>query len=170
MICIHVYTMFKYVDVFVVAELKRLLEDPTSVTVAPFTPRVWTRWFFPGTLGVLPLPGCQCPAVWHDIFRFGDPERNLHLPLESWEATPNPYLSANQFISMNRTKLQVLVQIYNMGIWRTWLIDMKVCSVQMCVPSRVSLFKFTTCHTQPKELTIVRIHTGNFSWEVSSNY
>ena len=35
-------------------------------------------------LGVAPLTGCQWPPGWHYIFRIGDPNLNLHLPLLLW--------------------------------------------------------------------------------------
>ncbi len=35
--------------------------------------------------GLPPLPGCQSPPGLWTIFRFGNPNLNLHLPQESWE-------------------------------------------------------------------------------------
>ena len=65
------------------------------------------------SVGCGPLPGFQWPPRWHYIFRFGDSELNLHLPLASWEgATPKISVLYNGLGVYTRFALRQKFQTY----------------------------------------------------------
>ena len=57
-----------------------------------------------------PLPGFQSPPGWHYIFRIGDPELNLHFPLESWEGGHSRGLIASSFGSFQKWENPMLLE------------------------------------------------------------